>query len=202
MPDQPFWETAYSRLSAADTFGGPAEELAQFVNLLPARASVLDLGCGEGRNALYLAAQGFEVTAVDISDAGIRKLNYLARQSGLSVAAKVQDMRRYVFERSYDLIIAHGSLHLIEREHQAPLIHDIKAHTNAGGYNVLVVFTDTIPPPEDLKAFHVGLFREGELFEFYDDWDVLLRRSYILEDEHPGNIKHRHPINHLIARRG
>jgi hypothetical protein len=47
----------------------------------------------------------------------------------------------------------------------------------------------------------VGLFREGELFEFYADWDVLLKRSYILEDEHPGNVSHRHPINQVVARK-
>jgi len=83
-----------------------------------------------------------------------------------------------------------------------PLIHRIKAQTCDGGYNVVVVFTDIIAPPEDLKDFHLGLFFEGELFEFYDDWDVLLRKSYIVEDEHPGNIRHRHPINKIVARKG
>ena len=201
MSSTPFWENAYSQLNAADTFGEPAKELAQFLNLLPLGGSALDLGCGEGRNALYLAEHGFKVTAVDISVAGIKKLNYLAHQSGLSITAEVQDMKNYTFHRSYDLIIAHGSLHLIEREHWAPLIHRIKAHTIVGGYNVLVVFTDTIPAPDDLKEFHLGLFREGELFELYNDWHILLRRSYVLEDEHPGNIKHRHPINQLVARK-
>ena len=110
-------------------------------------------------------------------------------------------MRGYTFERDYDLIVAHGSLHLIEREHWTRLIDKIKAHTRDGGYNVVAVFTDVIPPPVDLKDFHVGLFSEGELFEFYRDWEVLLRRSYILEDEHPGGIRHRHPINKVVARK-
>ena len=201
MPSTPFWEDAYSQLNTADTFGAPAEELAQLVKLLPRGASVLDLGCGEGRNALYLAQHGFRVTAVDLSAAGIRKLQHHAQQRGLSVTAEVRDMKHYAFERSFYLIIAHGSLHLIEREHWTSLIHRIKAHTVVGGYNVIVVFTDLIPPPDDLKEFHVGLFREGELFELYEDWDILLRRSYILEDEHPGNIKHRHPINQVVARK-
>ena len=200
MRDLPFWETAYSRLDSADTFGEPALELSQLVGLLPASASVLDLGCGEGRNALYLAGKGLRVTAVDASAAGVNKLNYFARQRGLSVKAEVRDMRDYAFGQSYDLVVAHGSLHLIEREHWTRLIHSIKDHTNAGGYNVVVVFTDTLPPPEDLADFHIGLFREGELFDFYHDWDVLLGRSYILEDEHPGGIRHRHPINQLVAR--
>jgi tellurite methyltransferase len=201
MSITPFWENTYSQLNALDTFGEPAEELAQFHDLLPAGASVLDLGCGEGRNALFLAGHGFQVTAVDISAAGIKKLHHFAHQNGLSIATDVQDMRHYAFEQSYDLIVAHGSLHLIEREDWTRLIPDIKAHTNVGGYNVIAVFTDTLPAPDDLKEFHVGLFGEGELFKFYDDWDVLFKRSYILEDEHPGGIKHRHPINQIVARK-
>ncbi len=201
MSNVPFWETTYAQLGGASTFGKPAEELVQLVDLLPPSASVLDLGCGEGRNALYLAEQGFKVTAIDISVAGIKKLRHLARQRRLSITAEVHDIRDYTFKHSFDLIIAHGSLHLIEREHWAPLIDRIKARTAADGYNVIVVFTDIIPPPEDLKDFHVGLFREGELFKLYDDWDVILKKSYVLEDEHPGDIRHRHPINKVVARK-
>ncbi len=43
----------------------------------------------------------------------------------------------------------------------------------------IVVFTDAIPPPEDMKAFCVGLFREGEIFTYYSDWEPLLERSYV-----------------------
>lgn len=201
MSDAPFWETAYAQLESAGAFGGPAEELVGLADLLPRASSALDLGCGEGRNALYLAERGLKVTAVDISEAGIGKLRHLARRRGLNVKTEVCDMRDYAFRQSYDLIVAHGSLHLIERKHWMNLINSIKTHTSSGGYNVVVVFTDAIPPPDDLKAFHLGLFREGELFEFYEDWEMLVRSSYILEDEHPGNIRHTHPINKVVARK-
>jgi tellurite methyltransferase len=201
MSEKPFWEATYSRVNAPGTFGEPATELAWICSLLPSGATVLDLGCGEGRNALYLAAQGCDVTAIDISHAGIEKLKHHARERALSIRAEVRDMRGYIFDRDYDLIVAHGSLHLIERDDWASLIHRARAHTVAGGYNLLVLFTDTLPPPDDLKDFHIGLFREGEVFEFYNDWEILLRESYILEDEHPGGIRHRHPINKLVARK-
>lgn len=77
----------------------------------------------------------------------------------------------------------------------------MKANTKAGGYNVVVAFTDAVPPPDDLKEFHVGLFREGELFDLCDDWQIVQKRSYILHDEHPGGIKHRHPINKIVAQK-
>ena len=53
--------------------------------------SVLDLACGTGRNSLFLAERGFEVTGVDISDVGLRRMRRAA-QRGLSVKAMEADL--------------------------------------------------------------------------------------------------------------
>lgn len=104
----PFWEESYKRTGSPDTFGDgkPSAELYDIVNRLPHGAKVLDLGCGEGRNALFLAQNGLDVTAVDISEAGIAKLHDIADQKRLLVETEVQDMRAYVFKDTYDLIVA------------------------------------------------------------------------------------------------
>jgi tellurite methyltransferase len=111
---EPFWESAY-QIPTGSAFGKPSTEIVAFAETLPPNSSVLDLGCGEGRNALFLAGRGFEVTAVDISEQGISKLCSLACQRGLTVRAEVADMRSYQLDREFDLIISHGCLHLIER---------------------------------------------------------------------------------------
>jgi tellurite methyltransferase len=169
--------------------------------LLPHGAKALDLGCGEGRNALFLAENGLEVTAVDVSAGGIRKLEHLAAAKGLRLRSEVGDMRDYPFRESFDLIVAHGCLHLVERVSWRSLLRQFKQHTRRGGYNVAAVFTDTIEPPDDLKKFCLGLFGEGELFDYYEDWIPCRRESYVLDDQHPGGAKHRHPINKIVARK-
>jgi 2-polyprenyl-3-methyl-5-hydroxy-6-metoxy-1,4-benzoquinol methylase len=64
---QPFWEKAYADLDTPAIRGGePSQEIREIVSQLPSAARVLGLGCGEGRNALFLAECGFRVTAVDI----------------------------------------------------------------------------------------------------------------------------------------
>jgi len=200
---KPFWEDSYRNTGPANAFadGNPSPELYDLVKGLHQGARVLDLGCGDGRNALFLAENGFDVTAVDTSAADIEKLQRLADTRGLSIRTEIHDIRTYDFKTTYDLIIVHGSLHLIERDYWVPLLKDIKSYTNLGGYNVIAVFTDKIPPPDDLRNFTVGLFREQELFEFYEDWSIQLRQSYVLEDQHPGGIRHTHPINKLVARK-
>ncbi len=200
MPSEPFWEKAYEDLHTS-TFGRPSREFQDLVRFLPRPAKALDLGCGEGRNALFLAENGLDVTAVDISAGGIRKLNQLAAAKGLSLRTEVRDMRDYPFRESFDLIVAHGCLHLIERVCWQSLLAKCKRHTKRGGYNVVAVFTDTIGPPDDLKELCLGLFREGELFDYYEDWIPYRRESYVFDDEHPGGTRHRHPVNKIVMRK-
>jgi tellurite methyltransferase len=200
MPNTPFWETTYQDF-AVSSFGKPSQEFYDLIHRLPPHAKVLDLGCGEGRNALFLAEHGCEVTAVDISVSGIQKLQHLAASRALSIQTAVQDMRTYTFQECFDLIISHGCLHLIARDEWQPLLAQCQHYTKLGGYNIVVVFTDRIVPSEDMAEFCVGLFREGELFEYYAKWITHRQESYALEHEHPGNIRHTHAINKIVAQK-
>lgn len=203
MPKQPFWEESYRRPGPANTFGGgkPSQDVVDVADRLPSGARALDLGCGDGRNALFLGECGFDTTAVDISAAGIEKLRTLAAEKGLGIRAEVQDMRTYVFQHPFDLIVSHGCLHFIERQSWAVLLDRIQANTVAGGHNVISVFTDVLPAPDDLREFMVGLFREGELAGFYDGWNILAQGSRIFQDEHPGSAKHEHAADWIVARK-
>ncbi|MGE3527778.1 MAG: hypothetical protein AB7I33_17810, partial [Gemmatimonadales bacterium] len=73
--------------------------------------------------------------------------------------------------------------------------------TNPGGWNVHAVFTDRLPQPADLAPIVHRPFREGELAQLYRSWDIELLHSSILEDEHPGGLRHRHAIDKIVARR-
>ncbi len=203
MSKKPFWESNYSRNKSADTFsnGKPSSEIPALIRGLKTNSKILDLGCGDGRNSLYLASQGFHTKAIDISDAGIKKLREIASKNDLNITAEIQDIRTFIFKEKYDLILSQYCFYLIEKQYWMRLIKDMKNNTKVGGYNVISVFTDKLPIPDDLKDFAVGIFNEGELFSYYTDWKIILQKSFIDEDEHDGGIKHKHAINKIVAKK-
>ncbi len=203
MTKKPFWEESYKRPGKLDTFGGgkPSQEVVAVVEKMQPGLKALDLGCGEGRNALYLASLGFITSATDISQSGIAKLNSVAVEIGVDIDSSVCDMREYRFPHSFDLIVCQGCLHLIKREEWQPVIARMKEHTTSGGYHITGVFTDEAPEPEDQRGLMVSLFKEGELFSYYEGWEILDTKTYKFEHEHPDGPRHVHAGNSIIAKK-
>ena len=72
--------------------------------LSPGRA--LDWACGEGRNAVWLASQGWKVTGIDFSDVGIEKGRRLAADQGVAVEWVVADVTKHDAQpKAYDLVV-------------------------------------------------------------------------------------------------
>lgn len=71
--------------------------------LPPGRA--LDLACGEGRNAVWLAEQGWTVTGVDFSEVGIGKARRLADQRGVKASFEAHDVLSWSSAETFDLVV-------------------------------------------------------------------------------------------------
>jgi SAM-dependent methyltransferase len=197
-----YWDAMYGDRTAPDTFGGgkPSAEVVEAARRLSPGARALDLGCGDGRNPLYLAEQGCRVTGMDLSPIGVAKTQQFAAERGLHLDCFVQDMRHFVFDTSYELVVSMGCLHLIVRDEWRPLLQAIQAHTRRGGYNAIGIMTDVLPPPDDQKAYFIGLFRKDELLGRYEGWEIVSYRKTQFHDEHPGGMKHHHAGETVLAR--
>ena len=156
------------------TFGaGKPERIVQAILRYRSAGSVLELGAGEGRNALYLAQNGFEVTAQDISEIGIDKMKKLAQEKGLAIKTEIRDSRTFDLARDYDIMICTFMLHHFSREEALGLIKHIQDHTNSEGLNAISAFTtngDFYRNNPGTKNFYPGI---NELRELYADWQIL-----------------------------
>lgn len=198
----PFWEKTYQNMDIITFSQEPNGTIKEMEYLFNKDWNILEVGCGEGQNVLYLAKQGFEnVDAFDISENGIHKLQKKSELQGVSLNAYVDDLTKCQLRKNYDLVISFGTLHFVKREDWKRFLMHAKEHTNVGGIHIMQIFTDAVPASEDIAPFAIGLAKDEEIKELYQDWEILQFKSYIFEDEHPNVPKHLHASNKIVARR-
>lgn len=118
----------------------PAKLLTEWVpklGLFDGRA--LDLGCGSGAEAEFLARNGFEVDAIDKSETAVKYTRQ--RCEGLTVNALLDDFLNFTIEpERYALVTAINSLPFVKKEDCRRLLGDVQRGLKAGGAAVLAVF--------------------------------------------------------------
>jgi tellurite methyltransferase len=143
----------------------------------PNTGVALDLACGEGRNAVFLAQQGWEMDAVDISSAGLRKARKLAKQAGVKINLIQADLDSYrIAKEKYDLI---SVLYFWDRR----LIPRLKRGLKKGGRILFETYTfETLfrglEGPREAKY----LLKANELLELFRDFRVLFYREGIFRE--------------------
>ncbi len=125
-------------------------------------ARALDLGCGPGRNAVWLAGQGYEVDAVDLSSEAVEWARERASQAGVHVRFAVADVLAWP-EGGYDLVHDSGCFHHLPPHRRISYRSLLERALAPGGAFTLACFAPGAPesgselPDEDL-------YREGSLF--------------------------------------
>ena len=113
----PFWEEAYQDENTVAFSSEPNATVKEFEHLLGNQSKIIDIGCGEGQNAFYLAKQGYcNVNAFDISEHAIAKLRQKCEKEGIRLNAFTADLTTYQFEHKYDMIMSFGTLHFVQKK--------------------------------------------------------------------------------------
>lgn len=154
--DRNKWNQRYAEDSYRKT--NPVTLLEEWLPKLPV-GRALDVACGAGRNALYLARAGFTVDAIDISHEGLKLAKEQAESQGLSINWIEHDLdETYAFERDYDLIVVMWYVDLV-------LVKQLGECLAPGGYLLceehLVSDQETVGPKNDNFRVKPGALRSA-----------------------------------------
>ncbi len=134
--------------------------------------NTLDMGCSNGRNAVYLGQLGFNVTGIDTNSAAIDMLQSIIMEENISnIKAHVYNINDASLGVDYGLIACTVTLMFLDPARVNPVIADMQECTLSGGYNLIVCAMNTeehpcpVPFPFTLKA--------GQLREAYEGWELI-----------------------------
>ncbi len=169
---------------------------------------VLDLGCGTASQSLFLAANGYEVTAMDTNATALDMAHETARSLGIpsrNFVVKTGNALELPTAEKYDVIIAGMLLHFFKKEDNRNIVRQMKSITLPNGLNLLSAYTTNNPEEERLQGREY-LFQPQELQSLYaeEDWHSV---SYVERlNQRPlarGRTKFIVPtIAELIAKKG
>lgn len=181
----------------------PADLCYEIMRLLPPSKDikVLDIGCGEGKDAVFLAKQGYDVYAFDITESGIRKTKELAEKEGVTIHAWVDDVNTFTTDEKFDVIYSTGTIQYLADDKKDEFFAKVKEMTNENGLNWFNVFVDKpfLPLPPDWDVFE-KMWKTAELFAYYPEW-LFERIDETVFECHSGGTPHLHCMDTVVARK-
>jgi SAM-dependent methyltransferase len=132
--DARYWDERYEATELVWSAGSNATVAEQVSDLEPGTG--LDLGSGEGRNTVWLAEQGWAVTAVDFSRVATDKALATAAARGVTIDAVTADVTTYRPQRSFDLVLV--AYLQLPWEQLGPVLATAAAAVAPGGTFLLV----------------------------------------------------------------
>jgi len=189
----------------------PSKELQAHLERIATGGKALVLGAGDGRNSLYLARLGFQVTALDTSEVGLQKLAAAAKEQGLAdrVTTEVADVRQWKYPHNrYELIAAVTVFDHLERGQLRPVFNQVTDSLRHGGLLYVKVHTaddpgankDARKESELAEAIHY-YFGRNELLDLVRPAYHVIRYDEMSETDRSHGDPHQHVFAKLLARK-
>ncbi len=198
------YRTQYEKLYEADDYywgTEPADFLELLINLKRPRPGmkIHDIGCGEGKDAVYMAKRGYTVTAFDLTESGIAKTKRLAEKMGVRIKAYVDDINTFETDERFDIIYSSGTLQYLYEDKIAGFFEKIEKITNPHGLNYFNVFVEkpfiAEAPDWDKEE---KIWKTGDLFSRYTDWKIHYINESIFQCS-SSEVPHFHCMDSILA---
>jgi SAM-dependent methyltransferase len=177
-PDIPAEAIPGDGLPPWDT-GQPQPAIVKLADAVLLAGRVLDVGCGTGDNALFLAERGFNVTGLDSAPTALNIARTKARARGAGVRFMLGDALQLAqLGEQFDTVIDSGLFHIFSDQDRGRLLAGLHAVLAPGGLYCLLCFSEdnTLPGPRRLTQAEIrAIFRSGWAVESIEHASFELR---------------------------
>lgn len=143
-----------------EALGAPTGRIVAFFDAVEGPGlRVLDVGCGQGRDALFVARRGHTVVGVDLSPNGIRDMVAGAQREGLAVEGVVADITRFEPEGAFDIVLIDRTLHMLTRADRLAVLGRLLDHVVPGGWVLIADEPSNMADITAVLADHVASWR-------------------------------------------
>ncbi|QOS12838.1 methyltransferase domain-containing protein [Haloferax sp. Atlit-4N] len=190
--DDYYWGTEPNQMAetVVELTSGNANEL-----------TAIDIGAGEGRDAVFFAQQGWNVYAMDVSPKGLQKAERLANQRGVPLQTIRADANDVSLPEPVDVVYSAGAVQYIHPTNRSQQFDHFKQNTAVGGVHAIFAFIDhpDVPTPPDWTE-NEYFYAQGELLSYYEDWEVLQSENVVFDDD-SGDEPHQHAAEILFVQK-
>ncbi|MEE9554636.1 MAG: methyltransferase domain-containing protein [candidate division Zixibacteria bacterium] len=185
------------------------------------RSRVLVIGCGEGRDALFLARIGFDVVATEISESGLNKVRAAIKSNGVKLELfKLDAHESHNHLGKFDTVLIMNVLQFLHPDKVGDIIVHFQSLVTPGGFMSIQVFTtedphyqkqiqksdisyDNLVVEHPTRGYKIRYFKRGELSSFYRGWELIYYHEGLMWDK-PHGVQidfHQHGMAQMIARK-
>lgn len=168
-------------------------------------SKILDIGCGQGGDSLFLAKNNFFVTAIDSSDVAISQIKAKKDELKLDnlelICGDISSLS-IPLKDEYQVIICRNILNFLDKNKALEIIKNLQENIKKGSYIIIEVFTKN-DPSFFLDNKFASYFEEQELLNIFSDYKIFYYlENIILDSGHPGFPNpHKHGVARIIAKK-
>lgn len=199
--DTYWWRVPYAYSTCPDDLAPSllGQATLRFALSRPAGRAI-DVGSGEGADAIRLARLGWQVEAVELTSAGCSKIRTVARALDVDVKIYQADIVNFVADGEFDIVLCNGLLHYIKDK--VSVCKKLQQMSTVGGAHFVSLWSDYTPVPECHRVIPVYPDQErGVVYEAYAHWEknLLYYERARREEGHDEMGPHVHSHIKMIA---
>ena len=202
-PSSPY-DLLYEAAEGQVLWGAEPGRLVKRIQEFCSAGIVVDAGCGDGKNALYLEKLGFTVIGYDSSRLALKGLENRFRRVCWKKKGRyeLRDITQHPIEKNIDALVSYGLFHCLPPLERLKIHSNLHASVKPCGITLFTCLTDRLPLPRGHQTKGIELPDISEVLKLFTGWKLLHKEEGEIEEKHSLLVGlHKHSAIWIVAKK-